>query len=149
MLLVRRHFLKSSLWQRGASWVALSSPSFQRNSQPFVLAPILFRSQFPKMTLRMTPAAPEPSWLEWWRPSTSSSSHPGYSILGSTAFISLCVCPTRPTAWPGEGSLSRKAHGVPESGLQSGKRGVRNHYGLDSPSVSGDLHIPGGRVAAH
>lgn len=50
------------------------------------------------------------------------------------------------SAWSGLGSLPRKACGVPESGLQSGKWGFRNLCGLDSPSVAGGARIRGIRL---
>lgn len=56
----------------------------------------------------------------------------------------VCVCP-RPTTWPDSGSLSGEALRVPESELQSGKWGFRNHCGLDSPSVAGGERIRGTR----
>lgn len=70
------------------------------------------------------------------------------------ALLSACVCMCvracvfvcpRPTTWPDSGSLSGAALGVPESELQSGKWGFRNHCGLDSPSVAGGERIRGTR----
>ena len=68
------------------------------------------------------------------------------------ALLCLCVhmracvhvCP-RPTTWPDSRSLFGEALGVPESELQSGKWGFRNHCGLDSPSVAGGERIRGTR----
>lgn len=68
------------------------------------------------------------------------------------ALLCLCVhmracvhvCP-RPTTWPDSRSLFGEALGVPQSELQSGKWGFRNHCGLDSPSVAGGERIRGTR----
>lgn len=64
-----------------------------------------------------------------------------------SACVCMCVrvCVPRPTTWPDSGSLSGAALGVPESELQSGKWGFRNHCGLDSPSVAGGERIRGTR----
>lgn len=67
-----------------------------------------------------------------------------------SASVCICVracvrvCP-RPTTWPDSRSLFGEALGVPQSELQSGKWGFRNHCGLDSPSVAGGERIRGTR----